>query len=268
MDRLYCTAREIADELDNERLLANPATLRHIRSASSWIDRRAGWFIPVTAARRFDTRGGQRLEVDPLLAVTSLVDDTTTLAATDYLLYPRNRHWENGPYTRISPDPDGTHAAWSNERDAVVLTGRWGKYEATSALGVTVANTTEIGASGTTLKASDGSALSPGMVLLVESEQMLVTAVADLTAAEFTVLRGINGTTAATHANAIALSRYLPPWDVNWLALQMAALMTKKAETGFSGRAGSAELGEAFYFREFPDDPIKRVVENYRIVSL
>src|SRR3990167_1405976 len=143
MDRLYCTAREIADELDNERLLANPATLRHIRSASSWIDRRGGWFIPVTAARRFDTRGGQRLEVDPLLAVTSLVDDTTTLAATDYLLYPRNRHWENGPYTRISPDPDGTHAAWSNERDAVVLTGRWGKYEATSALGVTVANTTE-----------------------------------------------------------------------------------------------------------------------------
>src|SRR3990170_4338612 len=113
-DRLYCTLAEVAYDLGLNGLDDEAETLKRVRAASDFLDSKVGWFIPVTAARRFDgPRDRKTLFIDPLLAVTTLVDDTTTLTTSDYLLYPRNRHWENGPYTRISPDPDGTHAAWS-----------------------------------------------------------------------------------------------------------------------------------------------------------
>lgn len=268
MDRLYACVAEVMSDIGDETKPHSDLLYRCIRSASSWIDRRAGWFIPVTETRRFDGEGGIRLRVDPLLAVTSIVDDTTTLAASDYLLYPRNRHWENGPYTSIEIDPDSSHGFWSSERDVVVIAGRWGKYEEAASLGVTVANTTEITASGTTLKVSNGGAVSAGMVLKIESEQLLVTGLADIGAAEYTVKRGVNGTTAAAHANAVAISRYLPPEDVGYLCRQMAAVMREKARSKFAGKVGNADLGETFYFQEFPKDPIKEIVRNYRITRL
>jgi hypothetical protein len=82
----------------------------------------------------------------------------------------------------------------------------------------------------------------------------------------FSVVRGVNGTAAAAH-DAAALGRYLPPWDVNWLCRQVTGLMVKKAQAGFAGKVGSVELGEAFYFNEFPSQ-VDKIQQNYRIVSL
>jgi hypothetical protein len=81
-----------------------------------------------------------------------------------------------------------------------------------------------------------------------------------------TATRAVNGTTAAAHSTAAA-SRYIPPADVNWLCRQMAGLMHKKAQSGFSGKVGNAELGETFYYNEFPGQ-IKEIQKNYRVVQL
>ncbi len=83
----------------------------------------------------------------------------------------------------------------------------------------------------------------------------------------FTVERAVNGSTAAQHASADLIWRYKVPDDVNYLARQIAALMLKKSQTGFAGRAGSAETGESFYIHEFPKDAIARVRSNYYIPS-
>jgi hypothetical protein len=257
------------DDIGDDTKPHSELVYRCIRSASAWIDRRAGWFIPTTETRRFDGDGTGRLRVDPLLAVTTIIDDATTLASTDYLLYPRGRHWENGPYTSIEIDPDSSRGFWTCERDVVSVAGRWGKYEESVTLsGVTVANTTQITDSGTTLKVSNGPAVSAGMVLKIESEQMLVTGISDLSAGEYTVKRAVNGTTAAAHANGVAVSRYIPPEDVGYLCRQMAAIMREKARSKFAGKVGNADLGEVFYFQEFPKDPIKEIAKNYRIVRL
>lgn len=268
MDRLYACVSEILKDIGDDTQPHSDLVYRCIRAASSWIDRRAGWFIPVTQARRYDGDGGIRLRVDPLLAVTTLVDDATTLTTTDYLLYPRGRHWENGPYTSVEIDPDSSHGFWSDERDTIAITGRWGKYEEARALGVTVANTSQIAADGAVLKVSNGQLVSAGMVLLVESEQILVTGLSDFENSEYTVTRAVNGTTAAAHANGVAISRYVPPDDVGYLCRQMAAVMREKARSKYAGKVGSAELGEAFYFQEFPKDPIKEIVRNYKITRL
>ncbi len=176
MDRLYCTLNELIDELDDPGVRAWKETqwMDKIRAASEWIDKAIGNFIPVTEARRFDGEGGVDLWVDPLLAVTSIVDDTLTLLSTDYLLYPRDRLWENGPYVRITIDPDATTlSVWSLEDDIIVITGRWGMYELTKATGATVAAQNN---SSTDLVASSGAEISPGAVLLIGTEQELVEA--------------------------------------------------------------------------------------------
>lgn len=82
----------------------------------------------------------------------------------------------------------------------------------------------------------------------------------------YVVNRAVNGTIAAAHTSA-AVSRYVVPDDINWLCREIAGLMHKKAQSGFSGKVGNAELGETFYFNEFPSQ-IKEVARNYRIVQL
>ena len=173
-DRLYCTLAEIEGDLGKLGSKTEADLLGYIRSASDFLDNphRLGMMIPITATRRFDGNGRPDLRVPPLLSVTSIVDDGDTLATTDYLLYPRNRLWENGPYIRISIDPDSpSRSVWTKERDIVVISGLWGLYQETSALGF---NGTQTDASVATLAATNGALLSAGMVLLIESEQELV----------------------------------------------------------------------------------------------
>jgi hypothetical protein len=340
-DQVYATLADMVHDLELSGVgkTKEARTLDRLRAASEWIMGKCGLFIPVTETRRYDSLGGKMLFVDPLLAVTSITDDTTTLTTNDYLLYPRNRHWVNGPYTRIEIDPDASAlATWSCKRDAIAITGRWGKYEESVATGATVQNTTKIAAAGTSLKVDNGSLVSPGMVLLIESEQMIITATESPIAAvsllaadmaidaveltvdngaefsvgeviqvdtedmrieaiggnvlgvtrkwnetessahandatinvyrQYTVKRGCNGTTAADHANGVAISRYIAPWDINWLTRQIAGLMYKKAKGGFAGKTGNAELGEVMYHDEFPKKQIADVIRHYQLVSI
>lgn len=317
--QIYCTLDELIGDLGlngNE-----PRLFDRIQSASRFIYRRLGQFIPTQETRSYQGNGTTSLVVDPLLSLTSITNNDTAISSFD--LFPLNGYWENGPHSRIEAD-----VSW----DVVEATGAWGKYSETELIGETV--TQLVGA--TTLSVANGTHISPGMVLLIESEQELVTgwgAASTATSlldgavdaaeeelivdngAEFnegeviqlstedcfirmvrgnvlvvargwngttkqshldnaainvyrtaTVTRGVNGTSAAAHAS-VAASRYLPPADVNWLCRQCAGLAVKKAASGFSGKVGNAELGETFYYNEFPSQ-IKDVKLNYRVTQL
>lgn len=335
----YCTLGELITDLEiNGPTPDEAAMMRHIRRASQFIGRWLGKFIPTTEARRFDGNGEEDLFIDECVAVTAVSNDGDAITSTQYLLYPRNRHWDNGPYTQISIDPDATElSVWTAEKDVVVITGRWGKYEETESTGAAVGNTTKLAAGGTSLVVDNGALVSPGMVLLVDSEQIAVEAtgaVTDSTAdtngtlaatdesvvvsdgakvssgevikieneemkvlsisgnalavvrgwggtakaahttgkdvyayRTYTISRGVNGTTDADHLNGVAISRYIPPWDIDWLAVKIAALMHQNAASKFAGKVGNAELGETFYFNVFTSD-IKEIRRNYRIVRL
>ena len=328
-DRCYCSVADVVGwgVRDEDDLLA------FIRSASDWITKNIGDFIPVTATKRYDGTGDIDLTVAPLLAVTSIADDGDSLVSADYLLYPRNKWWENGPYHRIRIDPDATTLnVWSLEEDIVVITGRWGLYEESSLTGATVQND-PLAAGGTSLIVDNGSKIRPGLVLLVVSEQVFVeetgvttdstantaeavdnseeaidtsdgtkvaigeiikidnekmlvldiqsntiivergwggttrnthTTATDIYAYRtFTVKRGVNGTTAAEHVQNVAISKYIPPWDVHYLCKQMASIMSKKAESSYAGKTGSVELGEVFYHAEFPKEVLKDIKAVY-----
>ena len=169
-NRCYCSVADVVGwgVKDEDDLLS------FIRSASDWITKNIGDFIPVTATKRYDGTGDIDLTVAPLLAVTSIVDDGDSLVSADYLLYPRNRWWENGPYTRIRTDPDATTLnAWSLEEDIVVVTGRWGLYEESGSTDATVQND-PLAADGTSLIVDNGSKIRPGLVLLIAAEQTFI----------------------------------------------------------------------------------------------
>lgn len=335
MNRLYCTLAEVLDDLEEPGVSKEAQALKFVYTASNWIDENLGKFIPVTEARRYDGNGRVEMMIDPILAVTSIVSDEITLLESDYLLYPRQRCWENGPYTRMRIGPDATSlAAFSSLRDSIVVTGRYGLYERSVATGATTASQL---LAATSLVVDDASGISPGAVLLIGSEQELVRATGattesgsdldeELDASEeevdvsdgtllhagetikidfeqmkvldikddtllvergyngskktshestayvyvyrtFTVERGVNGTTAAAHTTA-AVSRYAAPDEINYLCRQIAALMFRKAKSGYAGRTGNTELGTVFYHDEFPRDTIEKIRWDYYLPAL
>ncbi|MGA2504201.1 MAG: hypothetical protein ABSG01_08945 [Anaerolineales bacterium] len=332
MDRLYCTVADLAKIGGNEADLVS-----YIRAASSFIDQELGAFIPFAETKRFDGNGEIRLRLTtPLLEVTgSILNYTTTLTTFDWLTYPRDRMWENGPYTSLAFNPLAPHGqVWINLRDAVAVPGLWGKLEKSVLLGVVLA-AQQADASGTTLQVADGSQLSPGMVLLVEAEQELVTATGAPTAGvttlgtalnnadealtpasvaaaaigetiridfekllvldknatqwsvvrgyrnttkaahsngaaidayrTFVVTRGVNGTTAITHALSTPISRYLPPESVSTLCKAIATLLKKLDDAQYAGKTGNANLGEVFYNNAFPRDIWEKVESQFDV---
>lgn len=332
-DRTYCTLAEVLNDLNLPGVRSEAQLVSFIRAASAVIDKR-GKFTPVLETRYYDGSEAWDLYVAEVLTITGLTladgDQTYNLTSNDYVPYPRARWWPNGPYTRLEVNADSLQiSGWIGGQSNVALTGLHGLYLESRNTGATVGSQND---SSTDLVVSNGAAISPGAVLLIESEQELVEGtgvptdstantaealdnseeevdvndaslvnVGEIIRVEFeqmkvldklsntllvergwngtrkvthttgldvyvyrtfTVKRGVNGTTAASHTSA-AISRYAPPADVNYLCRQMAGLMHKKAGSGWAGRVGNAESGETFYFNEFPNDPLKKIMEGY-----
>jgi hypothetical protein len=150
--------------------------------------------------------------------------------------------------------------------DVVLIDSEQELVEATGAVTDSTANTAEaLDASEEEVDVNDGTQVNAGEVIRVNFEQMRVLDIATNT---LLVNRGYNGTKRTTHDTAATHSsdtiyRYLPPYDVGYLCRQMAALMLKKAQSGFAGKVGSVELGEVFYMQEFPKEVLDRVIREY-----
>ncbi len=111
----------------------------------------------------------------------------------------------------------------------------------------------------------DGShGILAGEIIMVDSEQMFVVSVAtnDLTVIRayndstlaahsnnaavqinrtLTIERGANGTTAATHADATAISKYEPPFDINELCIASAVAAVHQDSAGWGREIGTGE---------------------------
>jgi hypothetical protein len=157
------------------------AWMGHIREASRLIEEAFhAPFIPYAEIKHFDGSGERMLKLTtPLLEITgTIMNWTTALTSADYLPTPCDRMWPNGPYTCFETAPLAPHmAVWLEFKDGVVVPGLWGLSEEIIDTGVTVQNTTKQAAADKTLLVADGSKLSAGMVLFLDSlEQELITA--------------------------------------------------------------------------------------------
>lgn len=251
----YATLAAVKADLSISATTHDATLLRYLESCSRAIDRYCSRFFYVETGTRYQTaveRGQARylpLDAD-LLSVSAFAADSeldgtydgeTWVSGTDYWLSPYNK-W---PKTQVEETGFGDWAFCMEPR-RYKITGNWGygdgrsatPYEASGLTGA-VATT-----SGTTLTASADASTTiyAGQTILVESEQMFVSAVSTTS---ITVERGVNGTTAASH-NAAAISIYQYPNDItqftSWLV---------QSEFKDRGKAGMSQerMGDYFYTR-------------------
>ena len=99
--------------------------------------------------------------------------------------------------------------------------GKFGYSESSNIVGgETVGETFD--SSDTTLTVSDEDALSAGQTLLIESEQLYIS---KSVAEDLTVVRGVNGTTAVSHASGTAISVVEYPNPIREAVLLEAGLL-------------------------------------------
>lgn len=239
MTHTYASVAEFADYLrDNgssdlgETL--HPEWLVHLEGASRRIDAYCGrsrfgsGFGPRVGTNRYDYPGWTLNLGDDLLSLGTVTtyesvggSGTTLTDETDFLKEP----YEPAPYRALRIHGDSS-ATWGGGDRGNEVFGTWGYSNETLSAG-TVALASSTATAGTM---TAGSA-SPGQTLLVGSEQVYVTASAGGTA--LTVVRGVNGTTAAAGTAAASVYRY--PREVTQACLQIALRRWKSRDAGVTG---------------------------------
>ncbi|MHB0922604.1 MAG: hypothetical protein ACYC3H_01390 [Bellilinea sp.] len=232
----------------------------------TWLERAAGWGTSVEIEGSW---GLYDERIDLEITVDQLQNATTLVVSDGSLLSP-------GMALGIGSEMEFVTAGNGGDRSPAATA-------ATSLLNGAVDNASEI------ITVDNGAEFHAGEVLQVDTEDLYIrkiggnqlichrgwngtTKIAHINDSPirvyrtYTVTRAVNGTAAAAHTAEIVW-RYLPPADVHWLALQIAALMRQKALTAFGGRAGNSDLGETFYVNEFPRQ-IADIQQNYSIPYL
>lgn len=201
---------------------------------------------------------------DDLLSVTTLQAEATgnnasPVAITHYFLEPQQF---GPPYNRIEVDLSNTDVFQSGptpQRSISVL-GQWGYANTTRAAGTLGAAVSS--ATATTITISDDTLIDQGDVLLIDSEALFVDTPRNV-ALQVTVQRGVNGTTAATHLNGTAISKYVAPYAVRRV-VRADAIGTYQQDLASWGRSiGAGEMAVEYQGKQAAQYR-QQVVEEYR----
>ncbi len=229
-----------------------------LEAVSRTVEDYMGRHIHSLVATRYFSGNGINLMVLPwdLIAITTLKEDTTddasydnTWAITDYILSsgmgcydatPTGRAYlpTTRPYWTIEVDTrsTGSESSFATGQRRFELVGKFGYSESSFDSTATVGETYT--SSDLTLTVSDGSLFSAGQTLLIESEQIYITLVDEN---DLTVVRGVNGTTAASHASATAISIIEYPSPIREAVLLEAGLLMETR--GYRRQLGNFETG-------------------------
>ena len=222
-----------------------------LHGASRAIDRICNrHFFTLFVSRAFDVRDAAQIVLPDLATVTAVREDTdgdrvfeTTRTSSDYLLYPPNAEptqpWGR-PYNSILADPQGTTPTFTLGRRRVQIEGEWTYRRHVEDTGADLNVGGPLGAGATTITVTDGTLISPGQTVLLESEQIYVRNVATNV---LTVVRAVNGTSAVTHVDGIGVSVFRYPAEVSEAAILMAARLWKRKDSPYGGTAGARRFG-------------------------
>lgn len=171
-----------------------------------------------------------------LISASTVTADGVTLTsglANDYLLEPYN----DTPKYRLKLTETTTKSLGSGQQ-VLSIAGTWGwdlRTHTDGALDAAVSSTTA-----TSIVVTLVNDLAPGTTLKIDSEQVYVTAVAANTKT-LTVIRGVNGTTAATHSNGAAIGHIDYPNDVVVTCMDIARAHYRDRDMGITENIGTTE---------------------------
>jgi hypothetical protein len=230
-------------------------------------------FGPRIGTNRYDGSGGSVLRLhDDLLTVSAITirpstasSSTQTPAAdTDYYLVDAMDEYSTGPFRKLLLHGQGSVTSFGYGYRVTDVAGIYGHQNVTIPTGTTVASGLASDAAATSFVSSASPALSPGMTLLIGSEQLYVYVVSGTT---ITVVRGANGSTAATHANSSAIARYVYDARVHEVGLRLFTKRWKARDAGADGSDGGGEISMVTG-REGEDTIIRRGLSNLVLKSV
>lgn len=224
---------------DDDRLL------NALQSATAQIERLSGrHFGPrvATIDHSVDPRNpAQLLLDDDLLELDSVTgNDGSSVAISDLLLIPGGDQ-PAGVLQFIS----ASVFTWvDTPEQAISVTGTWGWHDRWSDAwcdSADVVKDAALGASDTTVtvgdaEGSNSEGVSPrfqvGQLLKIDDEFLYITGITVNAGSDdtLTVLRGVNGTTAADHSQNSAITTYQPAPDVTLLCLRWAAWLYRDTD--------------------------------------
>ena len=150
--------------------------------------------------------------------------------ANDFFLMPYN----STPKTIMKLNEDTTKGLSGGQQTLSIL-GAWG-YTADT---VSVTTSDAIGSTtATSASVTSAASLGPAQTILIDSEQLYVTAISGNT---LTVERGVNGSTAATHSGGASLYRYDYPELVIQACLDLSKIVFRDRDLGAVTTIGSGE---------------------------
>ena len=217
-------------------------------------------FAPRRVTRYYDAAGGKRLELDAwFVALTTVVDgETTTLVdGTDYYTVPRGQTPIQAIYRF-----DGTYwSAYSGDTPIgqIAITGDLCYREYYDEAWVTATTITEplADTTATTLTTASNTVLSPGMLIRIDSEWMVVQSGATTS---WVVTRGARGSTAATHLNNAVITYFQPEPNIVRACQRWASLAFSRRgafeQTRFDGTASVQ------FPKSMPDEVRDMVIEG------
>ena len=237
----YATLRDLKTEagMDDSTLDADDVArlLRALRRISARIEELCNMgFAPRNETRYLDAKGthinegNNALYLDaPLLEIISVTDGTgaSLVDGTDFVTMPRST-----PYLalRMLEAAGAWWTSYTDEwRDAVSIVGVWGYRQHYADAWIDSSDTVQdnpLTASATTITVADADGsdawlrtprFSAGQLLKIETEYIAVVSV-DEDNNVLTVVRGVNGSTAASHAQNTAISI----WEVEPVVLRAA----------------------------------------------
>ena len=239
-----------------------------LESASRHLDRQTHrTFFAFEGIKYYDGKYGNLLVDDLLSIVTLKLDEDgdgvyeATMAVGDYLLYPFN----DFPKDRLELSNDSDYGSFANGvRQGVVITGVHGYGDGDSATPYYTSDQTVIDAPLTAvaivLTVTATAAWGAGLTLRIESEQLYIENV--INATTVTVVRGVNGTTAAAHVATTPISIYEAPGPIRQATLVLAMRAWKRKDSAFQDAVGSPETGLVVVWKD--QDPfVKGVIKDY-----
>jgi len=235
--------------------------------SSRLIDKWCERFFYVKTETRYYDGAGRTLRPNDILSITTLKTDEdgdatfeNSFATTDYFLYPLNDY----PKTEIQINPNGDYGSFANGiKKGIEIIGSFGyadnltPYISVGTLGVAITSTTATSATMTT-----GHSVEAGHTILIDNEQMFVSAVSTNT---LTIKRGMNGTTAATHLINVTVSAYEYPMPITQACLITAMRAFKRKDSAFQDMVGSPETGQIIMSKGVDPDVVETIKEYRRL---
>ena len=168
-------------------------------------------------------------------------NETLTAGATnDYFLMPYN----SSPKYELKLNEDTAKQFYGGQQTLEIV-GTFGWQNTTSS--ATTLNGAITSTSATSVTVTSGATLSEGNTILIGTEQMYVESIATNV---LTVVRGVHGTTAATHLTGVDVVAYTYPDDVMQVCLDLARIEYRNRDMGVQDAFGSGDVALAFPVNE------------------